>query len=112
MANPTLTDLLTDLHGSLDRLADDLARDRPDLSAALRRKTALIPRPEDVAQPRRQSHTRRSALARVRPLLYHALDAGLVEPPQFDALMLLGTRAHRALNQPSAQSARRREVAP
>jgi hypothetical protein len=88
--------LLRELHHSIDRLADDLAIDRPDLATALRRKSESIPRPADPAEPR-ESPGSRAACTRLHPLLYHALDAGVVEARDFDALMLLRGRASRAL---------------
>ena len=46
MTNDPVSALLADLHHSLDRLADDLSRDRPGLAVALRKEAAWIPRPE------------------------------------------------------------------
>jgi hypothetical protein len=92
----TLDTLLHELHQSIDRLADDLALDRPDLATALRRRSESIPRPANRAEPH-VSPGARAACMRLYPLLYHALDAGLIEAREFDALMLLRIRAGRTL---------------
>jgi hypothetical protein len=94
-------DLLTDLHQSLERLAEDLSRDRPALANALRRESAWIPRPDEVrtkpAPPPPASPTR--AVRDLRPLLYRALDEGIVSARRFDALMVRHMRARRAMRQ-------------
>jgi hypothetical protein len=82
--------LLSQLHQSIDLLAADLSRDRPDLARELRRQTAWIPTPERSRPPSR----RRRALT---PLLYHALDAGILDERRFDTFMLQERRAARAL---------------
>jgi hypothetical protein len=87
-----LDELLTHLHQSIDLLATDLMRDRPDLARALRVQTAGIPQPErerSTAPPPSAG----AACARLPPLLYGALDAGVVDARKFDRLMLLKTRA-------------------
>lgn len=76
--------LLADLSESLDRLADELDRDRPRLAVTLRREAD---RPPLVAGERGR---RRKKL---RPLLYRALDAGAVDARRFDRLMTLAARA-------------------
>lgn len=68
--------LLTDIHSSIDRLAEDLSRDRPDLAAALRKEAALIPRPEITPSP--PAPPPRAPAARLGPLLYRALDEGIL----------------------------------
>jgi hypothetical protein len=92
MRAQTFVDLLTDLHRSLDRVADDLTPDRPDLAAALRRQSAWIPRPETVATaPAPRSTT--AACAALPPLLYEALDEGVIDARTFDKLMIRRLRA-------------------
>jgi hypothetical protein len=83
--------LLTDIHRSIDRLAEDLSRDRPDLAAALRKEAALIPKP-DVAPPPPPPRAPPSA-TQLGPLLYRALDEGLLPHQRFDALMVRRARA-------------------
>jgi hypothetical protein len=83
--------LLTDIHRSIDRLAEDLSRDRPDLAAALRKEAALIPKP-DVAPPPPSPRAPPSA-TQLGPLLYRALDEGLLPHQRFDALMVRRARA-------------------
>ena len=84
-----LNDLLADIHRSLDRLAEDLSRDRPDLASALRKEAALLPRPE--TSPSRASSP--ANCVQLGPLLYRALDEGSVKPRQFDRLMIRRIRA-------------------
>jgi hypothetical protein len=84
-----VTQLLTDIHSSIDRLAEDLSRDRPDLAAALRKEASLIPKPEVV--PRQLSTP--PTVTQLRPLLYRALDEGLLPHRRFDALMIRRVRA-------------------
>jgi hypothetical protein len=78
--------LLADIHGSLDRLAEDLSRDRPDLADALRKEASLIPRPDPAADAR--AAPTRTTCQRLGPLLYRALDEGLLTHRRFDALMI------------------------
>jgi hypothetical protein len=93
-----LTELLSHLHQSIDRLAADLMRDRPDLALALRVQTASIPRPEEL-RPLRPPVSARVACDELRPLLYRALEEGVVDAKGFDRLMLKQNRAARALRQ-------------
>src|SRR5262245_55763757 len=93
--NAAFLDLLTDLHHSLERLADDLSRDEPALANALRRESAWIPRPDEV-QSRRPTALPRAA-RELGPLLYRALDEGVVDARRFDALMVRHVRAKRAM---------------
>ena len=79
-----LNDLLADIHRSLDRLAEDLSRDRPDLASALRKEAALLPKPEP-SQPRSSSPAN---CVQLGPLLYRALDEGSLRARQFDRLMI------------------------
>lgn len=76
MRTRDLDELLHQIHHSIDRVAQDLERDRPDLARALRRESTRIPRPS---------------------LLYQALDAGALDARRFDVLMLQRVRADRAL---------------
>ena len=100
MRNQAFVDLLTDLHRSIDRVANEVARDMPALAAALRRRAAWIPRPEDVsdAPPLTSSETPRA----LPPLLYSALDEGLIDGAKFDALMVSHTCAQSALKSRTA----------
>jgi hypothetical protein len=91
-----IADLLSDLHHSIDLVAADLSRDRPDLANALRAQAASIPRPDDL-RPRRSPRTPRAAATELRPLLYRALDEGVVDADKFDRLMLQQNRALRAV---------------
>jgi hypothetical protein len=91
MADFHFIQLLTDLHRSLDRLVEDLAPDQPQLAAALRKEAAWIPRPEEIIA--QAPTTGSSACASLGPLLYEALDAGVVDARQFDALMVRRARA-------------------
>ncbi len=91
MADANFIQLLTDLHRSLDRLVEDLTPDQPELAAALRKEAAWIPRPEEVIA--RAPPSSASACASLRPLLYEALDAGVVDARRFDALMVRRARA-------------------
>jgi hypothetical protein len=99
MHNDPLIDLLTEIHHNVDRVCEDLQRDRPDLATALREHAAWIPRPDELRRgvlPSTKS-TKTSA-RRLGPLLYDALDEGLVDSHQFDALMVTRSRAERVLS--------------
>jgi hypothetical protein len=89
--------LLTELHRSFDLLAEDLMRDRPDLANALRLQTMNIPRPPLTVGERASPPSPETACSELPPLLYGALDAGLVDAREFDRLMVLKTRAARTL---------------
>jgi hypothetical protein len=95
-------DLLTELHRSIDRVAEDLSVGRPELAAALRREASWIPRPEEVARhppPQLAPPDAARACSALRPLLYDALDEGVVDARRFDSLMLRRARAARALRE-------------
>jgi hypothetical protein len=79
MHTTAFKELLVHLHTSIDRVADELAPDRPELAHALRARARRLPRPEDA-----------------RLLLYDTLAAGLFDAQQFDQLMLRQNRAARA----------------
>ena len=91
MPKTAFVQLLTEIHRSLDRLVEDLSPDKPELAAALRRKSAWIPRPDALVPQAPTSGAR--ACASLGPLLYEALDAGVVDARQFDALMVQRARA-------------------
>jgi hypothetical protein len=95
MRNRVLVDLLTELHRSIDRVAEDLAPDRPELARALRKQSARIPRPEEIARGQKPSSARPSGT--LAPLLYHALDEGALDARSFDVLMVQRLRAARLL---------------
>jgi len=105
MAHDALDCLLADIHHSLDRLAEDLSRDRPDLALALRKEATLIPRPERAPPPPpRVTSAPKPPVncARLRPLLYRALDEGVLPARRFDALMVRRARAAGILRQRSS----------
>jgi hypothetical protein len=95
MTNHAFVKLLIDIHKSLDRVCEDLERDRPELASALRIHASWIPRPEEVVPA--LPPTARESVRALRPLLYDALDAGFVDGQRFDALMLERARAQRVL---------------
>ena len=95
MPNQAFVELLTDLHRSIDRVAEELVRDRPALAAALRQRASWIPRPEEVVDPPRPPAN--EACRAIPPLLYDALDAGAIDGAKFDALMITQKRARDAL---------------
>lgn len=72
-------------------------RDRPDLANALRLQTMNIPRPRVTVGERASPPSPEMACAELPPLLYGALDAGLVDAREFDRMMVLKTRAARTL---------------
>jgi hypothetical protein len=95
MRHDPLLDLLTEIHRNVDRVCEDLEPDRPDLAEAIRDHAAWIPRPEDLLRGTLPST--KTSVVRLGPLLYDALDEGVVDSRQFDALMLERTRAERVL---------------
>jgi hypothetical protein len=97
MCNDPLIELLTEIHRNVDRVCDDLQGDRPDLADALRDHAAWIPRPEDLLRGTLPSPKR--SVRRLGPLLYDALDEGVVDARHFDALMLERARAERILDE-------------
>jgi hypothetical protein len=103
MADHAFVELLRDLHRSIDLVAADVARDRPALAEALRKRAAWIPRPEDVAtavQPVRERNASGDGACRaLPPLLYRALDEGVLSAPQFDSLMVGQSRAARVMRE-------------
>jgi hypothetical protein len=92
-----LVQLLLELHQSIDRVARDLSRDRPDLAQALRREAAWIPRPEEILS--RPVSTPARECARIRPLLYNALDSGIIDARRFDQMMLRQVQAAKILSE-------------
>jgi hypothetical protein len=95
MQTDPLIDLLLEIHQNVDLLCEDLQHDRPDLATAIREHAAWIPRPDALlrgAQPSTNATVRR-----LGPLLYDALDEGLVDARHFDALMLERARAERVI---------------
>jgi hypothetical protein len=89
--------LLTHIHHSIDRVCEDLERDRPDLAESLRVHASWIPRPEEVVG--RVSTPAGREVRELRPLLYEALDAGVVDARQFDVLMVDRARAQHVLDE-------------
>lgn len=96
MRQRALLDLLAGLHRAIDRVADDLDGDQPALARALREKAASIPKPKQMIPPRRHVDSR-VACRSIPPLLYDALDYGLLDAAVFDALMVGQSRARRML---------------
>ncbi len=96
MRRRPLLDLLAGLHGAIDRVADDLDADQPRLAQALREKAAWIPKPKRRVRIVLTRDTR-VACRSIPPLLYNALDHGLVDVDIFDALMVGQSRARRML---------------
>jgi hypothetical protein len=104
MQNDPLIQLLTEIHHNVERVCEDLQRDRPDLAQALRENAAWIPCPEDLQ--RGVLPSTKSSVRRLGPLLYDALDEGIVDAHRFDALMVARSRAERVI----AEKAPRRVV--
>jgi hypothetical protein len=96
MLEQSFIKLLTDIHHSLDRVCEDLDRDRPDLALALRAHASWIPRPDEIAVGLPPPT---SGVRELRPLLYEALDAGVVDARQFDVLMVERARAEHVLEE-------------
>src|ERR1700744_2626811 len=101
MLNDRLAALFAEIHHNVDRLCDDLQIDRPDLAAAVRRRASCIPRPEELV-PKVPVKTELS-VERLGPLLYDALDEGVIDARQFDALMIDRTRARRLFAERAAR---------
>jgi hypothetical protein len=96
MQNDPLLDLLLEIHRNVDLLCEDLQRDRPDLAESIREHAAWIPKPDDLM--RGASPSTKATVRRLGPLLYDALDEGLVDASRFDALMLERARAERVID--------------
>ena len=96
MKNDPLLKLLLEIHRNVELLCEDLQTDRPDLAEAIRENAAWIPKPEDLL--RGVPPSTKTTVRRLGPLLYDALDEGLVNARQFDALMLAKARAERVID--------------
>jgi hypothetical protein len=96
MKKDPLLNLLLEIHQNVDLLCEDLQTDRPDLATAIREHAAWIPRPEELL--RGVTPSTKASVARLGPLLYDALDEGLVDARQFDALMVERARAERVID--------------
>jgi hypothetical protein len=96
MQNDPLIHLLLEIHRNVDLLCEDLQQDRPDLADAIREHAAWIPKPDDLVRGAQPST--KATVRRLGPLLYDALDEGLVDSRHFDALMLERARAERILD--------------
>ncbi len=94
MLEDAFIQLLTNLHRSLDRVCEDLDRDRPDLSKALRAQAAWIPRPDEIAHGLGPP-----GLVELRPQLHEALTASLSDGSRFDAVMIERARPEQALQE-------------
>ncbi len=95
MKNDPLINLLLEIHHNVDLLCEDLQEDRPDLAAAIRDHAAWIPKPDELLRGAHPSP--KATVDRLGPLLYDALDEGLVDARHFDALMLERARAERVI---------------
>ncbi len=95
MHNDPLIELLTEIHRNVDRVCEDLEPDRPDLAQALRQHAAWIPRPDELVRGALPATD--GSVRRLGPLLYDALDEGVVDAQHFDALMVERARAERVL---------------
>ncbi len=95
MRNDPLVHLLLEIHRSVDLLCEDLQDDRPDLAQSIRDHASWIPKPEELL--RGATPSSKATVRRLGPLLYDALDEGLVDARQFDALMLERARAERII---------------
>jgi hypothetical protein len=91
----SLRRLLADITRSLDALADDLDADRPELAHALRREARVFQEPSapNSASVAREPPPRRRRS--VEPLLYDALDAGLIGSKSLDRLLIRTRRARK-----------------
>ena len=87
--------LLADIHDNVDRLCEDLQRDRPDLAASVREQADWIPRPAELPQVATSPAT--STVHNLGGLLYDALAEGIIDGRRFDVLMVQRTRAERVL---------------
>jgi len=96
MRNDPLVQLLIEIHQHVDLLCEDLEQDRPDLADAIRTHAAWIPRPEELLQG--ALPPTKVSVERLGPLLYDALDEGLVDARHFDALMLERAAAERVID--------------
>jgi hypothetical protein len=94
MTKDALLELVAEIHRNVDRVCLDLEGDRPELANALRAQARAIPRPEELVRVVPASNKSVGCLG---PLLYDALDEGIVDARQFDALMLARARAERIL---------------
>ncbi len=81
------------LYASILRLVDDLAPDRPDLARALYKEAR-----------HGGAHHRAPNPPPLRPALYAALDAGIIDAQAFDRLMVYRSRARARPNQPRPPS--------
>jgi hypothetical protein len=96
MKKDPLADLLKEIQRSVDLVCAELEPDRPDLVDALRFHTAWIPPPEQL--DRGVMPSPKITVRRLGPLLYDALDEGLVDSHDFDALMIERARAERVFD--------------
>ena len=96
MQNDPLLNLLLEIHHNVDLLCEDLQTDRPDLATAIREHAAWIPRPDELLRGVQPSA--KATVDRLGPLLYDALDEGIVDAQRFDALMLERARAERVID--------------
>lgn len=96
MRNDPLVKLLLEIHRNVDLLCEDLQEDRPDLADSIREHAAWIPKPDDLLRGAMPST--KATVRRLGPLLYDALDEGLLDAHHFDALMLERARAERVLD--------------
>lgn len=87
--------LLSDLREAIHRLADAVA-DHPPTAHALERLADELPTTRPSLRRQLAARLPRNP-SRIEPLLYRALDHGLLDGRGFDAAMLVRSRAARAL---------------
>jgi hypothetical protein len=87
--------ILSDLHDAIERLADAM-NDQPPVSRALRRFADQLPSTRPGLRRRLAARMPRNPSA-IRPLLWRALDDGVLDAKRFDAAMLMRARAERSL---------------
>jgi hypothetical protein len=95
MLDNPIVRLLAAIHDNVDRLCENLERDRPDLAASVRQNASWIPRPTELLHV--ASPSARSSAHHLGGLLYDALAEGLIDARRFDVLMVQRTRAERVL---------------
>lgn len=91
MRSPFHDDILSELHASIDRVAQALLPEHPQLAAAMRAHATRLPAPPAPSSP-----TARAPRA-VPPLAYRALDEGLLDGEELDRLLVRHQRAQALL---------------
>jgi len=89
MRSPFVDDILSDLHRSIDRVAQALLPEHPQLAAAMRAHATRLPPPPATARVRPPRA--------IPPLAYRALDVGLLDGDELDRLLVRDARARALL---------------